>query len=302
MTTWTSLRESLATQLRALYDESSYTSAEAVARDLGQGWSQPKVSRAFTPQGRLTPRPEDVRALAQILGADPDAAEELSGIAQRIRDERSKSTPSRTVLDRHGSPAKQAEIARIEARSQHVTGYHPVLVHGLLQIETYMRAIVAAVAEGWDEADVVRWVESRLARQEGMADRSCTLIVPETVFWQSGMLTGPEMADQVEHVAGLIDTRSRWDVRVIPRGAPPDGRPIYVPNGVDLYDDRLLMIGLTAGTITVTEEDAGEIAKHRGYLDRLLLLACGGPSPSEKQDAVELLLQTAAELRGHPPR
>jgi transcriptional regulator with XRE-family HTH domain len=134
-------REQLAEVLRKSRIDAGYESHGALARKLNV--SRPVVTKAENP---AHPVPSDA-ILAAWAGATGAGLDVLTDVAQRARS---------------GPPGWFAKWADIEARASLIRWFEPLLVPGLIQIESYARAVLA-----WkpDSGSAEANLKTRLARQ-----------------------------------------------------------------------------------------------------------------------------------------
>jgi transcriptional regulator with XRE-family HTH domain len=139
--------------------------------------------------GQLRPRPEQVTALEQELGAPPGA---LMNVYEQ--------------LDGESLPGWFREWVDEEERAEVIRTFQLALIPGLLQIEEYARALFPG-----DEAAVAQ----RMARQKILArDDPPTLhvVLDEAVLYQAR--GGPEvMRAQLEHV--IASVKPRLSVQIV---------------------------------------------------------------------------------------
>jgi hypothetical protein len=134
-------REQLANMLRQSRLEAGYKSHGALARKLNV--SRPVVTKAENP---AHPVPSDT-VLAAWAGATEAGLDVLTDLAQRARS---------------GPPGWFAKWADIEARATMIRWFEPLLVPGLLQTESYARAVLTWKPES---ANAEQNLKNRLARQ-----------------------------------------------------------------------------------------------------------------------------------------
>lgn len=250
-------RSELSRMLAKLRDDAQLSGA-AAARLVGDGFSQSKISRWES--GQMVPSPEDVAHYAAGLGASETIRARLIALARDAHASHRAATPARIALSR--TPAYQARVGRIEADSDHVSTFHPVVIPGLLQRASYMRAMFET--ETQDQELIERTVRARQERQQLLEDEShrFTMIIHVgTLAWCAG--SSAVMVEQLEH---LIAVNKRPNVRigVIPWGVPAVALP---PSGFDIYDERLVIVGELAGAAHIT--DPRDI---RAYLELLAQL------------------------------
>jgi transcriptional regulator with XRE-family HTH domain len=234
--------DELSRGLARLRDDAGLSGAQA-ARLAGAGFSQSKVSRWES--GRLVPSPEDVERYARALGASASVRRRLVSRARDLHDQHKAAAPARITLRRAADYQKR--VGRIEAESRHIATFHPLLVPGLLQTEDYMRALFGSGLTGRAADDAVA---ARRARQELLDDttRRFTMIVTHgTLGWRAGR--ADTMAAQIDHLAQM-SRRPNLRIGVIPWGAQAT---VFPPDGFNLYDERLVIVGTTTATAHVTD-------------------------------------------------
>lgn len=118
------------------------------------GWSQSKVSRIEA--GRLGTALNDLAALLNLYGLTEEVRAELLSVAVA-----GDGLPGAWIVRAGDAPRRQSEVAAVEARVRRIRQYGALTIPGLLQAESYTRAIASAAGFGQVE-DIVR---RRLARQ-----------------------------------------------------------------------------------------------------------------------------------------
>lgn len=284
--------EELAALISHLRKASGLSGSE-LARRLGPGFSQSKISRLQA--GILTPSPMDAGRIGWELRNVASRAERrrLIELAQDVVQERSGAYRVRVVLS-HGSARLQREIGERIERANRLATFHPVLVPGMLQTDGYMRSITASSPAPLSPRRVERWLTERKRQQRSRMGRpSVQLLTEGALSW--GVAGAQVMAEQCEYIAGLIDTAHGWEIGVIPRHMQLSrGFPIAHPvNGFELYDTSAVFVGTSLGNALVTDSRA--IAEHVDLLARLRALALWG------EDARRLLHHLADEYRTTPP-
>lgn len=281
--------EELAHILRQLrLDADPRVSGAALARRLGEGFSQSKVSRIEG--GVLVPTPMDAGRMAVALGADHEARRRVIRLARDVAEERAGLTPVRVALLRQ-APRLQRRIRQREQRAARVATFHPAIIPGLLQTEGYMRSMIGSAPVPYSDADIETWLAERRRRQADRSDRPAIQLVSESALcW--GVAGAEVMVEQCDHIARLTRDRPAWEIGVIPRLVPPGAPVDYPPNGFDLYDDDTVLIGTTAGNALVT--DRPTVDSHRARLARLRNLAVYGAA------ARDALARIAEDYRSAP--
>jgi Domain of unknown function (DUF5753) len=154
-------REQLADVLRKSRIDAGYASHGALARKLNV--SRPVITKAENP------------------GAGLDV---LMDLAQRARS---------------GPPGWFAKWADIEARASLIRWFEPLLIPGLLQVESYARAVLA-----WkpDSASTEANLKSRLARQSVLDRAELRVVILESVLYRE-VGDAVTMGGQVQHLLAV---------------------------------------------------------------------------------------------------
>jgi transcriptional regulator with XRE-family HTH domain len=231
-------RERLANALRELRHAREMTGKEAAQ---AAGMSQPKISKLEN--GHLLPSVEDVATLLDLYEADGLARDDLLETTTRLH---ASIESNRTIL-RQGAARKQAQIGQVESEATVLRYFSPVVIPGLLQSSEYMRRVFALELA---EADLARAVTARQQRQHVLYDRSKRFIfvISEAALrWR--FCPDPVMAALVGHISSLA-TLNNVDIGIIPFSAQPADIPLH---GYEIFDERLITIGLEHATITVTD-------------------------------------------------
>lgn len=231
-------RRRLAAALRELRKAAAMTGVGA-AREAGM--SQPKISKFEN--GRLLPSVEDLGKLLAVYKAGPERGDELLDLAAQLH---TTVESNRTVL-RRGAAIKQDQIRRVESEATTLRYFSPVIVPGLLQTAEYMRRVLSIELSG---AELARTMAARQERQQALYDpgRMFSFVLTEAVLrW--GFVPGEVMAAQLGHLASLA-TLNGVELGVIPFSARPGDVPLH---GYEIFDERLVTVGLEHATVTVTE-------------------------------------------------
>ncbi|MGM1057699.1 helix-turn-helix domain-containing protein [Saccharothrix sp. Mg75] len=141
----------LVSELRRLREAAGVTIEEVGER---LECSASKISRIET--GRVGVTPRDVRDMLAAYGADRDTSDELVQLAREAR--------RKAWWDEFGDIAPGRYVG-FEADAESVRAYQGLMVPGLLQCETYTRALIGDVLPGAAPAEVDRRVKLRKARQ-----------------------------------------------------------------------------------------------------------------------------------------
>jgi transcriptional regulator with XRE-family HTH domain len=172
-------REQLAGLLRKSRVDAGYASHGALARKLNV--SRPVVTQAENP---AHPVPSDA-VLAAWAGATGAGLDVLADLAQRARS---------------GPPGWFAKWADdIEARATLIRWFEPLLIPGLLQVESYAVAVL-----GWkpDSARTEANLRSRLARQLVLDRAELRVLILESVLYRE-VGDAAVMAEQIQHLLAV---------------------------------------------------------------------------------------------------
>lgn len=251
--------------LRRLRSDAGASGADLARR---VGTSQATISRYES--GRLLPSLMAAGRIGRELRAPAGERRRLLELARAAMEERSGLTPIRVLLQQ-GAAQLQRRLGAQEARVRHIATFHPSIVPGLLQTESYMRAIPAGPRES-SAAENDAWVRERLARQMHAAQpgRTGVQIVSEAALhW--GVAGAAVMVEQCAHLAKLATRWPGWRIGVVPRLPRSGTQPLVVPNGFTIYDSAAVFVGTTAGNALVT--DPRVVADHLELLAHIEELA-----------------------------
>jgi transcriptional regulator with XRE-family HTH domain len=229
-------KDELATALREARRQAGLTGDRLAARCQ---ISQSKISKIET--GKILPSATDVERILSALSIGGDQAADLLALARLANTE---FQGVRASLKR-GLHQKQRELAVLEAGSQHIRFFLPLMITGLLQTPEYARASLANFPGDHPQA-----IARRLDRQARLYDASkrFTFILTEAaVRWQ--MCEPPVMAVQMGRLISLSELPS---VRL---GIIPLDR--YVPDGplntFTVYDERIATAETFGGVIMMRD-------------------------------------------------
>jgi transcriptional regulator with XRE-family HTH domain len=183
-------REQLADLLRQARLAAGFTSHQALARRLNV--SRPVVTRAENPR-EAVPSHAVIRDWAQATGAD---LSQLIGYENRARNPRSWF-------------AKWSDD--FEQRATLIRWFEPLLIPGLLQKESYARAVV-----NWkpESANAEAHLTDRLARQSVLERAELRVILLESVLHRE-VGNAEIMAEQIEHLLS-VGSRPTVTVHILP--------------------------------------------------------------------------------------
>lgn len=150
-------RRRLAAELRRLRERAGFIGEEVASR---LGWSGSKLSRIETSKAGV--KQEDLRRLLDLYHVSETHREELLALAGESG--RTAGVDSAAIAS---YPAGYAEFAYAEAEAVSIWNWEPQVVPGLLQTESYARAVIG----GWysmfnlPPTELESRVDARMARQ-----------------------------------------------------------------------------------------------------------------------------------------
>lgn len=231
--------------------------------------------------GLSTPRGGDRRAYARSLGWSPER------LAIALADEP-------VLVNGHAVPGWLDLLASLEQASGRLYAYEAVGVHGLLQTPDYAAAVERVGPDHATSDEIDRRVAARMARQAVLTRQPDPLdpyvILDESVLHRVAGDPGV-MADQLEHLAGMID--GGLDLRILPNEAG-----MFPFGSVTL----LTQLGVVEPWVAITEDLSGPhiferdrqpeaFGRHERLWDYLCTLAL---TPSATAD---MLVAAAKEYR-----
>jgi transcriptional regulator with XRE-family HTH domain len=279
----TTARERLAQQLREARLRAALSGTE-LARRIGQGWDQPRVSKIE--RGRQIPGAEAIRAWAAATDTQP---ERLLDLRRRVTAEYES---LRDLYSVTGGPEQlQDGLAAIEASSRRIAVYSPTVVLGLLQTPSYAHELLhkppGAVEAGASEAEIGRMVAARLRRQAILYEpgRQITLLMGEAAL-RSRYVSAGTLRDQLQHLARTAEMITTATIGVIPFSAD---LPFVTLHGWAIRDD-VVTIEHSSGDLEIGDPE--QVERYAAWTATLLDTALVGA------EAAILIRQLAAEITG----
>ena len=274
----------LGARLRALREEAGISGLQ-LAKALGLGWRQPKVSRIEN--GLQLPTEKEIRAWAAVVGAEPGpllalrrkAAAEYGVWKDRIAGA--------------GSPAAfQDELRALEAScTQLLAEYQPALVPGLLQTAAFMREMADGeeflAEDGITPETIGPLIAAKLRRQAILYEggRQVVHVLGEAVLrTRVGRVTAETMRGQLEHLAETA-TLPGHELGIVPFAV---ASPVAPASGFVLYDNDLAVVETLGGRLQISDPDI--VARHVRWLELLRQAAVSGT------EAADMCRRTANEL------
>lgn len=196
----------------------------------------------------MLPSATDVERILTALGLGGERTAELIALARLANTEFQN---VRASLQR-GLHQKQRELAALEADSQHIRFFLPLMITGLLQTPEYARASLANFPGDHPQA-----IAKRLDRQAALynpAKRFTFVLTEAAVRWQ--LCEARVMAVQMRRLASLSELPN------IRLGIIPLDR--YVPDGplntFTVYDERIATAETFGGVIMM--RDPRDVSYH----------------------------------------
>ncbi|MTE12791.1 helix-turn-helix domain-containing protein [Nocardia aurantiaca] len=208
----------LGQQLRQYRDESGMTLKDAAAylkRDSST------VSRFEA--GLYPPREDDVRELLTLYGvADEHVREALRKLSLEVWQKGWWEGYAKDI------DPSIIDYAWLEARASEIKSFNTIVVPGLLQTPSYAEAVIRAVDPDADDAQIDRWLEVRMIRQQVLTRPRpvhLTVILDESILRRP--IGGANVhVEQLAHLANMSE-RPNVTVRLLPEAvgahAAPDG-------------------------------------------------------------------------------
>ncbi|MYT39002.1 hypothetical protein GTY66_23615 [Streptomyces sp. SID8356] len=116
-------------------------------------------------------------------------------------------------------------LLALETAADHIHGWHPTLMPGMLQTADYARAAITTAAPALPPHDVEKRATGRTVRIDTLgraAGRTARFVIGEAVLTQP--VGGPAtLAAQLDHLMTLLALRPTLEVRVLPRGEEHPG-------------------------------------------------------------------------------
>lgn len=230
-------RRRLASELRRLREAADLTIDE-VGEKLE--CSASKVSRIETGHVGVTPR--DARDMLELYGMTGDEREALVQLAREAR---------KPGWWQAYKEVFTGTFVGLEADASSLKAFQALLVPGLLQTETYARAVIRAMRPDSDESEIQRRVAARTARQQLLSDPSPPeywAVIDEAVLHRE--VGGPEvMARQAQRLIE-IGQLPHVTIQIVPftAGAHPGMEgPFLILGFPEQADPEVVYVDSTSG-------------------------------------------------------
>ncbi|TVT50096.1 helix-turn-helix domain-containing protein [Amycolatopsis rhizosphaerae] len=273
-------RRRLASELRRLREAAGLTIDE-VGEKLE--CSASKISRIETGHVGVTPR--DARDMLELYGLAGDEREALVQLAREAR---------KPGWWHAYKEVFTGTFVGLEADASSLRAFQALLVPGLLQTETYARAVIRAMRPDADESDIQRRVAARTARQALLADPNPPeywAVIDEAVLHR--VVGGPEvMARQANRLLELARL-PHVTIQVVPFGAgahPGMEGPFLILGFPEPADPDVVYVDATSGGFFL--ELAPDVRRYSLMFDHLRAAAL------KPDDSVSLIAAAAARFSG----
>ncbi|WP_328780126.1 helix-turn-helix domain-containing protein [Streptomyces canus] len=258
----TVLGRQLGDELRRLRERAGLTTVQAAdALDCTKG----KISRIEN--GRVAVRLPDLMAMLQSYKvSDTELRERLTGLARKANRRRRQgwwNQYSSVLADTY------RDYIALETMADSVRTFQAQLVPGLLQTPEYIRAVTVASRQWETGAEIERFVQVRLARQQrltGEASLNLWAVLSEAVLLQK--VGGPQvMAAQLQHLLDMSE-QPNVTIQVLPfsRGAHASMFGPYVVLGFPEEGALDVVLADNPTGSTWLEREA-EVAPYRALFD-----------------------------------
>lgn len=273
-------RRRLGIELRRLRELASFTGDEVAER---LEWSHSKVSRIET--GRIAVHPNDVRLLLDLyIVEDHQTRSALVALAREGRQKGWWHAFNDVLSKRH------ALYIGLEAATDSINVFEPLVVPGLLQTERYARAVIRGGPAQLPMADMERLIEVRLARQElfskGEGPRYWAVFEEAVIRRVLG--TDDVMREQLERLIEAA-ARPKITIQVIPFGVSGHAAiagPFAVFGFPEPTDPEIVYVETVAGELYL--ERSEEVRSGRQAFEHLQALAL---SPGDSVSFIERLIK-----------
>lgn len=277
-------RRRLGAELRRLREEAGLL-IEDVAKELECSTS--KISRLEN--GKGIPKIRDVRDMLARYGVTDSRtrdrllqwthAGQQQGWWQEFSD-----------VMQQDAPLRLEKVVALETDAWRSSAYQATLIHGLMQVESYARAILEAMLPNTSAYDISRLVEVRLRRQEILYRNDTPLelrhVLDEAVLWRP--IGGHRVqAEQLRRILRDMD-RSNVAVRVLPFEAGVHQAAtgsFEITEFVDKADHDVVSVeSLTGNTFLESDDDVNK------YMSAFEDVTNRALTPTQSAELIETIL------------
>jgi transcriptional regulator with XRE-family HTH domain len=251
----------LVSELRRLREEADLTIEEVGER---LECSASKISRIET--GRVGVSPRDVRDMLDAYGADPATLDELVQLAREAR--------RKAWWDEYGDIVPGRYVG-FEADAEFLRTYQGLMIPGLLQCESYTRALIREVLPEAGASEIDRRVTLRRARQALLQEDDplrLHAVVDEAALRR--LVGGAEVVR--EQMTKLLEVGAlpNVDLRIVPFSAGGhagmDG-PFVILSFPEQLDPDVVYIESTRSGVYL--EQPTDVQRYAAMFDRLVVSA-----------------------------
>lgn len=260
-------REALGQRLRDLRKEAGLSGVGLATR---AGWTNSsKVSKIE--HGKQTPSEDDIRAWCEHTGATA----QIPDLIATVRNIEAMYVEWRRMLE-VGTRRRQHASKTLEAQTQLMRWYEPLLIPGLLHTAAYARAVMRRVIDFYRiPDDLEAGVATRMERQQTLyrGDHKFHFIVAH----QALLTTVGNTEVMIGQLDRLLAVTSLARVTF---GILPTGAEYHVPtNQFIMFDDRLVNVETISAELAVSQPR--EIALYGKAFNELAEQAVYGPAARE---------------------
>jgi transcriptional regulator with XRE-family HTH domain len=228
--------------------------------------------------GLLRPTDNFIEAVIQALNlsaAETYALRELSTFVN--------SQFARWSLNQKQVKTNQINIGIREKNSKTIRGYFNQIIPGLLQSESYMRAVFQSLIRP-EKDNLNQLVKSRLKRQNILNSKrtSLTFVLGEGAL-RTCFSSRSVLKDQLKRLMEIIDMCPSTEIRVLPWQKVLNS---FVLDSFVIYDERTVNIEVLKGELDLwTDEDVAF------YVDTMNYLVSASLSPAASRDFIKRITQ-----------
>ncbi|MGQ0837427.1 helix-turn-helix domain-containing protein [Actinokineospora sp.] len=278
-------RRQLGLTMRRLREQSGETQ-QAAADEIGKARSR----IVQLEDGTATASQEDLATLLDFYGVTGEERETILVLGTQTRRRQQR----RVHIDQ--LPDAYQRFADLEASAAQISGFEPGIIPGLLQSESYIRAILADGEGMWSDRSLDE-VKDRFAYRIERQRRVLDSIDPPTLRFVitedtlRANLGAPDiMQEQLDHLLTLAQTRRDLAIRVLRNdvaGNPARGHGFWIYG----FGDRGAPIGISPSVISPSSyyDDERDVATLLRMFARLWELALSN------QESVRLIKSISKE-------
>ena len=270
-------RRQLMTELKRLREATGMTQ-EDVAGQLD--WHPTKIMRIET--GRTAPHPNDVRVMLGLYGVTDNDV--LTGLLKLAKDARQRGWwySYRDVL-----LSRFELFLGLESEADTIRDFELTMIPGLLQTSDYARELMRGLMS-FDAAEIERWVELRMARQQILAREDAPhlwAILDEAAIHR---VVGGKAVMQAQ-LLHLADTaiQGKITVQVLPFSAGPhpgQAGPFIILGFAELTEPEVVYMETVGGNLYVDKPE--EVRLFTTVFDQLRAVAL---SPAQSAAMLQAL-------------